>query len=112
MPDVYQVLFDYITQGSPNSAEHTMRYLRRYPQFRDEIIELAEIWRAFSIIEALLPPPEPDPVGDKQILWRAQVEFRALRRGRAKDRPETSDLANGLRLVDEQGRRFAMISRR
>jgi hypothetical protein len=111
MTDVYEVLFDFITRGTPNSAEHTMRYLCRYPQFRAEIIELAEIWRAFSIIEALLPPPEPDPVCDRQILWRAQVEFRAPRRGRAKDHPERSDLAKALRLVDEQGRRFAMISR-
>jgi hypothetical protein len=111
MTDAFDVLFDYVTHGSPNSAEHTRRYVGRYPQFRDEIIELAAVWRALSIIEAVLPPPEPNLVGDRRILWRAQVEFRAGRRGRAKVHAEAPAVAKTLRLVDEQGRRFAVISK-
>ena len=51
-----KVLFDYITQGDPGCIKHTKHYLSRYPQFRQEIVELAAMWRALSTIESLLPP--------------------------------------------------------
>jgi hypothetical protein len=86
MADAYDVLFDYVTRGSPNSTEHTERYLRRYPQFRAEIVELAALWRALSIIEALLPPAERDPVGDRPVYWRAAAQDHAERRRRARQR--------------------------
>jgi hypothetical protein len=54
MADANDVLFDYVTHGNPSSTEHTNRYLRRYPQFRQEIIELAALWRAVSTIDLLL----------------------------------------------------------
>ena len=57
MAQANDVLFDYITQGDPNSIDHTKRYLKRYPQFREEIIELTAMWRALSNIEALLSLP-------------------------------------------------------
>jgi hypothetical protein len=82
MVDVNTVLFDFVAHGNPNSAEHTKHYLRRYPQFRAEIVELAAMWRALSVIEALLPPPKPDPVSDRRILWRARAQHRADRRRR------------------------------
>ena len=53
-----KVLFDYITQGDPGCIKHTKHYLSRYPQFRQEIVELAAMWRALSTIESLLPPEE------------------------------------------------------
>lgn len=54
MTDVNDALFDYVTHGNPCSTEHTKRYLRRYPQFSQEIVELAAIWRAISTIQILL----------------------------------------------------------
>jgi hypothetical protein len=54
MVDANDVLFDFIANGNPNSSRHTQRYLRRYPQFRREIVELAAIWRALSTIETTL----------------------------------------------------------
>lgn len=54
MTDANDVLFDYVTHGNPSSTEHTKRYLRRYPQFSQEIVELAAIWRAISTIQFLL----------------------------------------------------------
>ena len=67
MTDANDVLFNYVTHGNPSSTEHTTRYLRLYPQFRQEIVELAAVWRAISTIESLIgdtaaaPYPAPRP---------------------------------------------------
>jgi len=51
------VLFEYITRGNPKSNEQLKRYLKRYPRYREEIIEFTANWRAFSILDRMLPPP-------------------------------------------------------
>jgi hypothetical protein len=84
--DLDQVLFDYSTRANPKSNEHLKRYLRRYPAYRDDIIEFTATWRALSILDKVLPPPPPDPRGDRQILRRAKANFRALTRRRAGSR--------------------------
>lgn len=74
------VLFEYATRGNPKSNEDLKRYLRRYPQFREEIIEFTATWRALSIVEKVLPPAPSDPAVEARLLRRAQARLRALRR--------------------------------
>jgi hypothetical protein len=77
------LLFDYTTRANPKSNEDLKRYLRRYPQFREEIIEFTATWRALSILDKVLPPPPPDPRLEREFLRRAQARLRAMRRRRA-----------------------------
>jgi hypothetical protein len=74
MADANDVLFGYVTRGNPSSTEHTKRYLRRYPQFRQEIIELAAVWRAISTIESLVgdTAAAPYPVTRSKMNMRAR----------------------------------------
>jgi hypothetical protein len=74
------VFFDYITRANPKSNEDLKRYLRRYPRFREEIIEFTANWRALSILEKVLPPAPPDPAMEKQLLRRARASYRAMAR--------------------------------
>ncbi len=83
MDELDDLLFDYTTRGNPKSNEHLKRYLRRYPQFREEIIDFTASWRALSILEKVLPPAPPDPVVEREILRRAQARRRAMWRRRA-----------------------------
>lgn len=82
MDDLDDLLFDYTTRANPKSNEHLKRYLRRYPQFREEIIDFTANWRALSILEKVLPPALPDPLVEREILRRAQARLRAMRRRR------------------------------
>jgi hypothetical protein len=74
------LFFDYITRANPKSNEDLKRYLRRYPRFREEIIEFTANWRALSILEKVLPPAPPDPAMEKQLLRRARASYRAMAR--------------------------------
>jgi hypothetical protein len=78
MNDLDVVLFDYIAQANPESDDDLKRYLKRYPQYREEIIEFTASWRALSILDAM--PPEHDPAADREILRRATAQARALMR--------------------------------
>ncbi len=80
------VLFEYIAHGNPKSNEHLKRFLRRFPQRREEIIDFTATWRALSILDAALPAPKSEPLVERQILKRAQARWRVLRRRQAKER--------------------------
>jgi hypothetical protein len=88
--EIDDVLFDYVAHGNPKSNEHLKRYLRRYPQLREEIVDFTAYWRALSILEKVLPPVTPDPAVERQLLRRAQARLRALRRRRRLHRFESS----------------------
>jgi len=87
MDELDDLLFDYATRANPKSNEDLKRYLRRYPQFREEIIEFTANWRALSILEKVLPPALPDPVVERQMLRRAQARLRAMWRRRRSGKP-------------------------
>jgi len=87
MYDADDVLFDYIAHGNPKSNQDLKRYLRRYPQLREEIVEFTANWRALSILEKVLPPAQPDPAVERQLLRRAQARLRAMRRRRMSEKP-------------------------
>lgn len=81
-----ELFFDYITRANPKSNEDLKRYLRRYPEFREAIIEFTATWRALSIVEKVLPPAQLDPAIEQQLLRRAQARCRAMRRRRVSGR--------------------------
>lgn len=74
------LLFDYVARANPKSNEDLKRYLRRYPQYREEIIEFTATWRSLSILEKVMPPPLSDPAADRRRPQRARARPRALRR--------------------------------
>ena len=84
MAELNDVLFEYVSHGNPKSNEDLKRFLRRFPEQREEIIDFTATWRAMSILETTLPPPPPDPLVERQMLRRAQARWRALRRRHAK----------------------------
>jgi hypothetical protein len=84
MDDLDAVLFDYVAHGNPKSNEHLKRYLRRYPEFREDIIEFTANWRALSIVEKVLPPAQPDSAADRDILRRAKAQLRGVMRRRSR----------------------------
>jgi hypothetical protein len=85
MAELDDVLFEYVAHGNPKSNEDLKRFLRRFPEHREEIIEFTATWRALSILDTALPAPEPDPIVERQILKRAQARWRAQRRRQAKE---------------------------
>jgi hypothetical protein len=85
MAELDEVLFEYVAQGNPKSNEHLKRFLHRFPEHCEEIIDFTATWRALSILETALPAPEPDPLVERQILNRAQARWRVLRRRQAKE---------------------------
>jgi hypothetical protein len=87
LDDLDELLFDYISNANPKSNEDLKRYLRRYPQFREAIIEFTATWRALSIVEKVLPPPPSDPAAEKELLRRAEAQFKALWRRRSSEKP-------------------------
>ena len=80
MSEVEDVLFDYVSHGNPKSDEHLRQYLRRYPRFREEIVEFTANWRVASILEAVLPSARPDPVVERKLLRRGQARCRRMQR--------------------------------
>jgi hypothetical protein len=74
------LLFDYVARDNPKSNEDLKRYLRLYPQYREEIIEFTANWRALSIIEKVTPTPVLDSAIERRFLRRAEVRLRAMRR--------------------------------
>jgi hypothetical protein len=84
MAELNDVLFEYVSHGNPKSNEDLKRFLRRFPEQREEIIDFTATWRAMSILETTLPPPTPDPSVERQMLKRSQARWRALRRRHAK----------------------------
>jgi len=78
------VLFEYVSRGNPKSNEHLKRFLRLYPQYREEIIDFTATWRAMSILDRILPPPLPDPAVERELLRRAKKSWHALQRRRAR----------------------------
>ena len=74
------LLFDYVARDNPKSNEDLKRYLRLYPQYREEIIEFTANWRALSIVEKVTPPPLLDPAIERRIVRRAKARLRAMRR--------------------------------
>ena len=86
MYDLDTVLFDYVAYWNPKSNEHLKRYLRRYPEFREDIIEFTANWRALSIVDKVLPPQQPDPAADRNILRLAKAQLRGLMRQRSRAR--------------------------
>lgn len=86
MYDLDIVLFDYIARGNPKSNEHLKRYLRRYPEFREDLIEFTANWRALSIMDKVLPAPPSDPAAEREILRRAKAQVRGLMRRRPRGR--------------------------
>ena len=81
MPSSDDVLFKYVSQANPKSNEDLTRFLRLYPEYREEIIEFTATWRALSILETILPPAPPDPVVERQIERCAKARRRAVQGG-------------------------------
>jgi hypothetical protein len=77
------LLFDYVARANPKSNEDLRRYLRRYPQYREEIIGFTANWRALAIIERVAPPAPLDPATERHMLRRAQARLSAVRLRRA-----------------------------
>jgi hypothetical protein len=77
------VLFRYVSQYNLESNDDLKRFLRLYPMYREEIIDFTATWRALSILDKILPPPEADPVVDRQLLKQARAQLRAALRRRA-----------------------------
>jgi hypothetical protein len=77
------VLFRYVSQYNPKSNDDLKRFLRLYPIYREEIIDFTATWRALSILDKILPPPETDLVVDRHLLKQAKAQLRAARRRRA-----------------------------
>ena len=76
------VLFKYVSQGNPKSNENLKRFLRLYPECREEIIEFTATWRAMSILDRILPPPSPDPAVERELLHCAKTSLHASQRRR------------------------------
>jgi hypothetical protein len=85
MAKLEDVLFDYISEGHPGSNEHLKRFLRRFPAWREEIIDFTATWRALLVLERSQPEPEPEPLIERRIWKRAQARWRALHRRQAKE---------------------------
>ena len=43
------VLFEYISQGNPKSNDDFGRFLRHYPQYREELIDFTATWRPVPV---------------------------------------------------------------
>jgi hypothetical protein len=84
MPSADDVLFEYVWQSNPKSNDDLKRFLRLYPEHRDEIIEFTATWRALSILERVLPPAPLDPGKELQLLRYAKAQLRAVQRRRAR----------------------------
>jgi hypothetical protein len=82
MTSVDDALFEYVSQGNPKSNDDLKRFLRRYPLYREEIIDFTATWRALSILEKVLPPAPPDPRVERRMMQRAKARLRALQRRR------------------------------
>jgi hypothetical protein len=82
MYEADDVLFDYVEHGNPKSNQDLKRYLRRYPQLREEIVDFTAYWRALSILEKVLPSVPPDPAVERRLLRGVRARLRALRRRR------------------------------
>ncbi len=85
MADLDDVLFAYVAHGNPKSNEQLTRFLRRFPEHREEIIDFTATWRALSILEQVLPAPKPGPLVERQIWKRARACWRVQRRRQAKE---------------------------
>jgi hypothetical protein len=85
MAELNDILFEFVAHGNPKSNEHLKRFLRRFPEQREEIIDFTATWRAVSILETTLPAPESDPLVEREMWKRAQARWRVLRRRRAKE---------------------------
>jgi hypothetical protein len=83
MQNADDVLFRYVSQYNPKSNDDLKRFLRLYPIYREVIIDFTATWRALSILDKILPPPETDPVIDRHLLRQAKAQLRAARRRRA-----------------------------
>jgi hypothetical protein len=81
-----ELLHDYVMNANPKSNEDLTRYLRRYPQFREVIIDFTATWRA---IEKVLPPPR-DLVGEEELMRHAETRLRASRRCRSERKSWTT----------------------
>jgi len=75
MPSADDVLFEYVWQSNPKSNDDLKRFLRLYPEHRDEIIEFTATWRALSILERVLPPAPLDPGQELQLLRYAKAQL-------------------------------------
>jgi hypothetical protein len=80
MPELAEVLFEYTACANPTCNDDLRRYLRLYPEHREEIIDFTATWRAMLILDETLPAPRPEPVVERRILRRAKARYRALRR--------------------------------
>jgi hypothetical protein len=80
------VLFEYVTHSIPKPNEHVKHFLKRYPRCYDAVIELTANWRAFSVLDRLLPC-KPEPGADRQHLQRARTHKRRLLPTRLGARP-------------------------
>jgi hypothetical protein len=78
------VLFEYVSQGNPKSNDDFGRFLRHYPQYREELIDFTATWRAMAILDTVLPPPAIDPAAERQMLDCAKAHVRAMHRRRSK----------------------------
>ena len=78
--ELFMLLLHYVARANPKSKEDLKRYLRLYPQYREEIIEFTANWRALSIIEKVTPPQLLDPAIERRIVRRAKVRLRSIRR--------------------------------
>ena len=84
MSDLDDVLFDYVSRANPKSNEDLNRFLRRYPEHREKIIDFTATWRAMAILDAVLPPAVLDPAEEQQMLCFARAHLRTLQHRRAK----------------------------
>jgi hypothetical protein len=76
------VLLNYVMNANPKSNEDLKRYLRRYPLFREAIIDFTATWRALSILDKVLPPPPRDDDAEQELMRRAEAQLRTAWRRR------------------------------
>src|SRR5258708_13128947 len=80
MAELNDVLFEYVAHGNPKSNEDLKRFLRRFPEQREEIIDFTATWRAMSILETTLPAAKPDPLLNRHLLNPPQARCPPLPR--------------------------------
>jgi len=86
MASADDVLFNYVSRANPKSNDDLKRFLRRYLEHREEIIDFTATWRALSILDTVLPPAVIDPVEERRMLNHAKAHLRTLQRHRSSTR--------------------------
>ena len=91
MPSADDVLFEYVSQGNPKSNDDFRRFLRLYPECREELIDFTATWRALAILDTILPPTPIEAPIEREAMRRARMQARAMWRRSSGDRGARSN---------------------